>query len=393
MARGSVFPYKGGWAVRYDGPMDHDTGRRKQVFKSGFPTKGDAEAYLVQRMAEVATGRHVTPSKRTFADYAAYWLETVIAGSVRAGSYDRYGEQVRLHLIPVFGAHRLDALLPSTIHKQYRRWEASGLSPHTVRALHARLVQIMKSAVGDGLIATNVMGRVEAPEPEDAEMHTWTEGELDTFLTDHCPRLALGTLWHLYAVTGMRRGEALGLRWRDVDWRGRELQVRQQVQHTASGVAFAPPKTKASKRSITVGAETMALLDAQRKAHVAMRLRHGPAWQDHDLVFAHEPERRRVARPGDPMLPNTITKQWPRIVAATGLPIIRLHDLRHTHASIMLRADGNVKAIAARLGHSPAVLLRTYAHVQAGDQQRAVSRFEAALRESRQAHDGASLEG
>ena len=383
MARGSVYKRGKRWYIRYDAGVDEATGRRTQPSGGGFATRQEAQAALVAALAAVASGAHVKQSRETFAGYAAYWLDTVVPGTVRGRSRRGYEITLRLHLIPALGRLPLQAIRPADVRRLYRELEASGLAPQTIRHVHARLAQIFRCAVKERILAGSPLDDVVPPRIPRAELRVWTAAELDRFLALTAGE-PLGALWHLYAMTGLREAEGVGLRWADVDWKRGRLQIRQQVVREGGALVLTGDlKTEQSRRTVIVGAGTMEMLAAHRSAQLAERLAAGPAWHDRDLVF---PRPLGAIRP-----PRAVCEAWAARVAKIELPRITLHGLRHTHATIMLAEGANVKMLAARLGHDPAVLLRTYAHAIPDDQGPALARFEAALAASRApALDGAA---
>lgn len=389
--RGRVWKRGKVWYVRYDAGTD-ERGRRLQPCKGGFATEREAEEYLALRLAEVATGRHVAPTRQTFGELAIYWRDVVMPRRTRPTTRESYLAELHTHLLPAFGHLPIQAIRAGHVDQFLTRCERAGLAPRTVHHLHGRLSQIFRVAVRERLIARSVMEDVRPPRIAPTEMHVWTAEQLDTFLT-RVEDSRFGVLWHTYAMTGMRRGEALGLRWADVDWERRRLHVRQQVIIESNTIQFGPPKTALGTRAIAVGPRTMELLAAHRARQNRARLA-AKSWTDLDLVFAREPFLQHTdAGPGTPWNPRVISNYWRITAAATGLPRIRLHDLRHTHATIMIAEDGNVKEIAARLGHDPAMLLRTYAHSMPETADRAVSRFEAALTRGRERRQMAGSAG
>lgn len=378
MARGAVHRYKDGWSIRYDAGIDEKTNRRKQPFESGFTTRQEAEAQLALRLHEVATGRYIKPTSRTFGEMAAYWLSTRDHGAVRPRTLTCYETIVRRHLIPSLGTLPIQGIKPSVVNQFYQRCAAKKLTGKTLSVYHAVLRQIFQSAVDDQLLGANVMDKVARPASKTREMTIWAADELQQFLT-LTKDSPFAVLWHIYAMTGVRRSEGLGIRWSDIDWPRRLLHIRQQVVLNRGILSFGPPKNAAGRRSIMVGEQTMDLLREHRRQQHEVRLKSPYPWHNHDLVFARQDMKRNLQGMGAPWMPGTITKAFTAEVAALDLPTIRLHDLRHTHATIMLAEDGNVKALAARLGHDPAILLRIYAHALPEHEARAVSRFEAAL--------------
>jgi integrase len=189
----------------------------------------------------------------------------------------------------------------------------------------------VRKALGDaarwGLVARNVAQLADPPTPKRADMRTWTAGELRRFL-EHDEGERLAALWMLTASTGMRRGEALGLRWVDVDLDLARVAVRQTLVLAGRQVVVSEPKTSRGRRSIALDPRTVAALKAWKTAQIAERLTWGPAWSDSGLVFTRED--------GTPIHPEWLSDAFEWRVKTAGLPRIRLHDLRHTHASLGL---------------------------------------------------------
>jgi integrase len=244
----------------------------------------------------------------------------------------------------------------------------SALSLATVRYVHAVLSKALADAERKGLVTRNVARLASPPKrsaTRAAEMTAWTPAELAAFLdrtTDHY----YGPLVRVAAMTGLRRGELCGLRWSDVDLDGSVLVVRQTVQLVAGRIVIGDVKTARSRRRLDVDEHTVAVLRAHRTRQLKLRLAVGAGWRDHGLVF--------TAPDGQPLNPDTITQWFDRTVRRTELPRIRLHDLRHTHATHLLAAGVNVKIVSERLGHaSVAFTLDAYGHVMPGQQASAAA--------------------
>jgi integrase len=244
-----------------------------------------------------------------------------------------------------------------------RRDGAGGLSLRTVRYIHT----IMRKALGDadrkGLVQRNV-ARYASPPAHSAtrapEMSIWSPTELRDFLesvADH----RHAALFRLAAMSGLRRGELLGLRWVDVDLENGSVSVRQAVTEVNGTTVTGDVKTKRSRRVVSLDAATVASLRQRRAAQIEHRLLIGSGWRDSGLVF--------TSPTGEPWLPESISQAFERAEARVRLPRIRFHDLRHTHASHLLAAGVNVKVVSERLGHgSVGFTLDVYAHVMPGQQ-------------------------
>ena len=282
------------------------------------------------------------------------------------------------HVLPTLGGRNLRDIGPSQLNALYadllssgRRNGAGGLSPKTVRYIHTIIHKSLSDAVGAGLCPTNAAGRAKPPRPRASkqnEIRFWTPEQLRTFLALVATH-RLEAAWQVSAMTGMRRGEVLGLRWKDVDLGNARLHVRQAVVSVAYEVIVSSPKNHHA-RVIDLDPRTVEHLRLHRKRQVQERELWGDDYIENDLVICKEN--------GEPLHPQTYSQAFERIVAKSDLPRIRLHDLRHTHATIALSAGIPTKVVSERLGHeSPAFTLKRYAHVMPVMQAEAASAFAA----------------
>ena len=243
------------------------------------------------------------------------------------------------------------------------------LSPKTVNYIHTIVHKALADALDAGVVPANVAERAKPPRPNRRsarEIQCWEPEELARFL-DHVRGTRLEAAWRLAAMTGMRRGEVLGLRWRDVDLGAARISVRQAVVSVGYAVLQSTPKSHQA-RVIDLDSETVELLRAHGRRQQAERDEWGSGYRDNDLVVAREN--------GEPVHPHSFSQAFERLVRHAGLRRIRLHDLRHTHATIAVRAGVPVKVISERLGHeSPAFTLRQYAHVMPGMQAEAAAQI------------------
>jgi integrase len=273
---------------------------------------------------------------------------------LRPSTYDSYQRITGNHVLPTLGAVPLQQLTADHLDRLYSRLlkhghtrENRGLSVKTVRYVHTTLHKALKDAERKQLVTRNVAQAADPPKlsrSAEREMRTWCAEELRAFLAgmqDH----PLFAAYLLAATTGMRRGEVLGLRWSDVDFAARRLSVRQTVTSVNYDIVFGPPKTKRGRHSIALDAVTLAALQEHRGAQRAERRKIGADAVDLDLVFAR-------ADNGHPTHPDYFSQVFDRAVVRLGLPKIRLHDLRHTHATLGLAAGVPPKVMSDRLGHA-----------------------------------------
>jgi integrase len=224
------------------------------------------------------------------------------------------------------------------------RQDGKGLSPRTVRYVHTILRRALKEAVRTSKVGRNVADYANPPSGKThANFTTWTAEELHAFL-EYVGGDRLKAAWYLAAMTGMRRGEVLGLRWRDCDLERGRVTIAQTLVLVHNRLAFAPPKTKRSRRTISIDDETLSVLKAHRARQAEEKLGFGAGYNPQDLVFA--------GPDGSPVKPDHFSDRFERLSRAAGLPRIRLHELRHTHATLAFAANVHPKVISERLGHS-----------------------------------------
>ncbi|MGH9158320.1 MAG: tyrosine-type recombinase/integrase [Acidimicrobiales bacterium] len=359
------------WYVVVDIGQDDD-GRRQQKWHGGFKTRRDAENALADLVRSLDKQTYITPQHLSLAEFARdEWLPTMQT-QVKHSTWDSYRRNLDLHVLPVLGGTQLQQVTAGQLNGLYRSLLASGhrngisgLAPKTVRNIHIAVSKLLADAVDRGLVGRNIATSAKAPKPRKTgptEICFWTPQELSAFL-HFMKDDRLYALWHLAAMTGMRRGELLGLRWEDIDCGAKRVAVRQAVISVAYEVRVTTPKSH-SARVIDLDPQTVDVLRRHRLAQDAERIAGGDAYADNDRVF-------RKAD-GAVIHPDVMRTMFDRRVKRSGVKRIRFHDLRHTHATIGLRAGVPVKVMSERLGHAtPAFTLQQYAHVIPGMQAEA----------------------
>lgn len=368
MAKGSLFKEVGkdgtvSWRVRVD-MVDPVTGKRRQPQRT-YKTKREAEAGMAQWLVEIERGTAVNTSKMTVGEYLQDWLTTSARHRVRPTTFESYQKLVRSYILPVLGAVPLQKLTPTQVQAFYAAQltegrdgnKAKGLSPRTVRYLHAILHRALKEAVNLGLVARNVTEAVAPPKDRRRAVASWDVADVQRFLDVAAGDHRYGPVWLTALHTGMRRGELLGLRWQDVDLDANVLHVRQALSVVASDdgpkLTFGEPKTHSGRRTIALDATCIAVLREHRAHQIERRLALGPHWREGDLVFTNEF--------GGPVDPMNLYHRFVALAAKAGVPRIPLHGLRHTHATLLMKHGVNPKVVAERLGHADITLtLSTY---------------------------------
>jgi len=358
---------------RCGGRLERGAERRRQT-KAGFATRKEAQAAMNKVLAAVAERSFVAPTKVTLERFLTdEWLPA-IESTVRLTTYRSYVQHVKWHIAPHLGEVALSSLsgaqingLYATLASRGRRGGEAGLSPQTVRHVHAVLHRALRDAVRWGLIGRNPIDSADPPRPSSSrELHTWNPEQLEAFLAFTASD-RLHALWQLLALTGMRRGEACGLRWCDCDLEQGRIAICRALVPVARTVLVTEPKTARGRRSIALDERTVAELQTHAERQVAER-ESAKSWTETGLVFA--------GKDGRALPPNSVSRCFVRAVKQANLPQIRLHDLRHSHATLALRAGIHPKVVSERLGHATvAITLDTYSHAIPALEEAAASRI------------------
>lgn len=364
----------GSWAYVLDLGRDGD-GKRRQQWRSGFRTKREAQQELTAALHALKTGTYVEAHQITVSQFLDRWLEHA-AHQVGPKSLESYESIVRLHLRPRLGHLKLEQLRPLHI-EAYQNACLSGaglkapLAAKTVQ-MHARVLRLaLKQAVRWQMLPRNPAEAVEAPRPERRQMQALPASELGRIIQEaRSTRFHMGIL--LAISTGLRRGEVLGLRWSDVDLDRRRISVAQAVQRQGAENVFVQPKSERSRRTVELPPFLVDELRRHRSDQAQRRLLLGPDWKNYDLVID--------AGDGAPFHPVSLTNAFARIVRRLGIQA-RLHDCRHSFATLLLLNGVHPKIVSEILGHSStAVTMDVYSHVLPGMQEPAVRVTEEALR-------------
>jgi len=351
---------------------DPATGKRRRQWLSVKGTKKDAEKRLAELLRQVDTGTFMKPGKTTVADYLKNWLSDYVKPNLSPRGFERYESIVRVYLIPALGGMPLIQVRPEHIQKHYSAMLNKGLSALSVRYHHVVLHKALQTALQWGLVNRNAADGAMPPKARRSEMQTWDKNETNRFL-----EAAKGTIYYplFYTAlfTGMRRSELLALRWQDIDLIFGQVSVSRGMHHLRDGTyVFTEPKSTKSRRTIALPPSAILALSEHRTAKEAEALLTGKPLTDTDLVFSVAGVK--------PLRPNSVSRAWKNLAARAGVKVIRFHDARHTHASLMLKQGIHPKIVQERLGHaSIQVTLDTYSHVAPGLQQAAALRFDEAL--------------
>lgn len=374
------------------------TGKRRQETKGGFATEKEARKALTDALARLDRGTYVQPTRLTVAQYLEQWLAG--KGRLRASTVRSYREHLDLYLQPGLGHVRLGDLREVDIERLYAAMGQLGrpdpasspelarllaarravalrkpLTAARIRRVHATLLSALGSAVKRKLVSHNAAQHVELAHGRRPKAVVWTEDRVTAWQrTGVRPAVAVWTaeqagafldaaaghrlypMFHLIAYRGLRRGEAVGLRWQDADLDAGVLRITQQVIQLGWATEVGDPKTDSGAHTVTLDSRSVAALRRWRAAQHSERELWGSAWYQTGLMFTRED--------GSQLHPDTVTTVFERLHREAGLPPIRLHDLRHTAASLALAAGVPLKVVSEQLGHSSlAITADTYTSV------------------------------
>lgn len=361
--RGHIAQKRGRYYLVFDIGQDPATGKRKQRWHSGpdhkgFSSKRVAERALRQMLTSVDREEYVDPTTITVREYLEAWLPTM---RLRPSTMSVYRVQLTAYVLPRIGSVRLQQLTPDRLDALYIELEreggkrGQGLSAKTVRNVHVMLHRALARAEQRSLIARNPAALAERPKPKTHEMSPWSAKETARFL-EAADGERLYVAFVLMATAGLRRGEALGLKWADIDLDRGILSVRRALVLVGNTPMISEPKTDAGRRSVPLAGQTVAALRSHRRVQAEEQLAFGEVYANADLVFARED--------GFPVHPDRFLDAFHRIAKAAELRSTRPHDLRHGWATRALEVGVPTKVVQEILGHSSAmVTLDVYSHV------------------------------
>lgn len=337
--------------------------KRKQTRRRGFKTRKAAQAELTRVLGTLDQQSYVAPQNLTLREFLEVTWLPAIEHTVKPLTFQGYRRALKRHVIgrPI-GAMKLQQVDGPALNAHYALLlagtdEYQPLGAKSVRNIATILHRAFKDAMRWQAVARNPVDASDPPRPADhPEMTTWTFAQLDQFL-ETAREHRHSALWWVLGTTGMRRGEALGLRWSDIDLDAGEIKVQRALVTGDGGKLWSSPKTKAGRRTVSIDDDTVAVLRTHKARQNQEKLALGAGYQDDDLVTA-QPDGQTIS-------PARATEQFGRLLRRAGLPHIRLHDLRHTYATLALEAGVNPKVVQENLGHSHvSVTLGIYSHVK-----------------------------
>ncbi len=343
-----------------DGP------KRKLIYGRKYR---EVEKKLAEARGDAARGIVFDAKNQTVGEYLERWLRDSVRGSVKPVTFESYERLIRKHGLPRLGRLKLERLSPAHLQALYRSTLDDGLSPRTVRYLHAVLHRALKQAVRWNLVVRNPAEAVDPPRSQGKEMCPLSAEEARKLL-EVAREDRLEALYVLAVNCGLRQGELLALRWGDVDLEAGTLAVRRTLTVTKDGPSFTTPKTAKSRRTVMLSTGPVEALKRHSARQADEMMAAKGLYVDQGLVFASEV--------GTPLNRHNLTnRSFKPLLKRAGLPEVRFHDLRHTCATLLLSKDVHPKFVQELLGHATvAITLDTYSHVLPGMGDRASRAME-----------------
>lgn len=363
------------WKATLDLGPDPATGKRRQRRLSA-PTRKALEAAIGELLGAVDRGELVTASKLTVHQYLHQWLAAV-EPSLKPLTVMKYRYDIDASLKAALGDQKLATLGPLQLQRTVANLEALGLQPSTIRTQYAILRNALRQALAWGVIARDPTVGVTLPRLNASSANAWDTEQARAFL-DAARSTDLYPLWLMAITTGMRRGELLGLTWANVDLDAGVLTIDRalvpNLRGAGGGYMQTTPKTKKGFRRVGISDDLVAELRSHRTRQLERKLLHRPDWQDGDWVFTTDR--------GAPITSHILTSRFAQLTATAKLPRIRIHDLRHTAATLMLAVGESPRVVSERLGHSTvAITLDRYTHVDQAMQRAAAERLDGLLKQ------------
>ena len=353
----------GRWEGRFTAGHDPATG--KQIIKSVLgKTQAEVKEKLKKAMEDSTKVDFTKNGKYTVGTWLDEWFENVAKIKVRASSHQTYKGYIENHIKPNIGNIPIEKLTTMDLQKFYRKLltkgrverieskdQPKGLSAKTVRNINQVISSAMELAVAQKIIPANPTNACALPKIEHQEMQTIPVEQLQAFLQE-AKATGVYEMYYIKLATGLRRGELLGLKWQDIDWKNGVIKVHRQVARVDGQIKESPLKTKSSYRTVTISQQAIEVLKEQKK-------------KTNDAYVFPSPN-------GGPISPDSVNNMLKRVLERAGIPKVRFHDLRHTFATIALQNGVDIKTVSSMLGHfSAGFTLDTYAHVTTSAQKEA----------------------
>lgn len=358
------------YQITVEGGRDELTGKRIRVFKNINGSKREARAVMHRMITEMEQGKLTQRSNKNVGEWMDEWISDYLP-NVEETTRVGYKTKIRCYIKPAIGDILLKSLRTEHVQRMVNDMLGRGLSPKNIRDTFNNVNAAMKKAVKVHLIPYNPCEAVELPKLKKYRADVYSPEMIQKLLD-----VAYGTDMFLpvflLVMVGLRRGELLGLRWSDIDFKNNILKVRNNMVKGENGCILKAPKSEAGIRDIHLGNDVMDVLREARVQYMNDVFTYGTGFQNLNFVIHQED--------GRPLKPDSMTQKWGRFLEMHNLPKIRLHDLRHSNATALIQAGVNPKVVQQRLGHSDVnITLNTYTHVLPDMDMEAAEKLDAII--------------
>ena len=329
---------KGRWEITIDINRDPATGKRLRHFETVKGVKNDAQHRLAELLINIEQGTYIKQTRKlTVATWLLQWLDGYVTSNLSPKTNESYQHELRHYIIPRLGGIRLNELRPHHIQDYIvealsvgRKRSAGGLSHRTVQYHYRILSKALDDAIRMGLLAVNPCKGIRPPRPARYDIPAIGQDDLMRLMAA-MKTSAYYLYYHTLMLTGLRRSELLALKWRDLDLDLASMYVAHSLHRLDDGtVIIKEPKTPSSRRMVDLPPSLALLLRHYREDQQLQRVILGSSLKDEDFVFCHDD--------GSPFNPSTVTHSFSKVAVLAGMPHLRLHDLRHIHATMLLKA-------------------------------------------------------
>lgn len=345
------------WSFTIENGIDPLTGKRKQTTRRGFATKKEAENAAKELSTQLENGLNIVDNKMTLNQYLPKWLEMAAKRKVKDTTFENYQNVINFRILPVLGHVTLKDLNGSACQNFFNLLIDQELSNGYIKTIYKIFNISLEKAIDWDLILKNPLRKVDIPKERKRKYTVWKREELLRFLqVAKDEDLDYFALFFVCIYTGLRRGELLGLKWEDVNFKDGNLHIQRNQTYLNGTFTYGSLKTESSNRVIKLDDETLNTLMQHKKRQSELKLLYGPQYSIENLIFSR--------KDGQPIHPTTLAVTFHSIMKKSDVPKIRFHDLRHTHATLLLEAGVSLKEVQERLGHSSIKMTGDiYAHV------------------------------